>query len=151
MNIGIVVSRFNEEVTSRLLKSCVKTLVSRGVPDSSIKVVEVPGAYEIPWAAQEMALAGRFQVVIALGAILKGATPQNGHIARSTISHLHDISLKTRVPIVLGVITPDNWNQAMKRTRGDHDRGKEAALAALEMGTLHKRLKKDLSASKRKR
>ncbi len=139
MRFGIVVSRFNEEVTSKLLKSCLKTLKSRGVPSSEVRVVEVPGGYEIPWAAQELALTGRFSVIITLGAILRGATPQNEHIARSTISHLHDIALKTRVPCVLGIITPDTWRQAVARTRGSLDRGREAALAALDMAALRRR------------
>ena len=105
--VGVIVSRFNEEVTSRLLASCLKTLANKGVPASQVEVVHVPGAYEIPWAANELALSNRCEVVIALGAILKGGTSQNDHIARSTIQHLHDVALSTRVPCILGVITPD--------------------------------------------
>jgi len=137
MRFGIVVSRFNEEVTSRLLKNCVATLMAHGVPESDIEIVHVPGGYEIPWAAQELALSKSFSAVITLGAILKGSTPQNDHIARSTIQHLHDISLSTRVPCILGVITPNTMAQALARTKGGLDRGKEAALAALEMGKLY--------------
>lgn len=138
--IGIVVSRFNPEVTSRLLKSCLSTLRSHDIPSSSIRVVHVPGGYEIPWAVQELALSRRYAVLIALGAILKGATPQNEHIARSTIQHLHDVALSTRVPCILGVITPDTHAQALDRTKGALDRGREAALAALDMLSLRKEL-----------
>lgn len=139
LRFGIVVSRFNEEVTDRLRKSCVKTLRSRGVAASRIRVVEVPGGFEIPWAAQELARSGRFDAVICLGAILKGGTPQNDYISRATCAHIQRISLETRVPCILGVITPNTWAQAMARTRGELDRGKESALAALETAALKKR------------
>lgn len=141
---GIVVSRFNEEITSRLLKSCVETLKSRGVAQQRLSVYEVPGAYEIPWAAQEMALSGKVDVLIALGAVLKGATPQNEHIARSVIRQLHQMALSTRVPCVLGVITPDTMAQARARTKGSLDRGRESALAALELAELRDRIQREL-------
>jgi 6,7-dimethyl-8-ribityllumazine synthase len=137
MRFGIVVSRFNEDITEALLKSCLAALKGH-----ETTVVRVPGGYEIPWAAQELALSGRFDALITLGAILKGSTPQNEHIARSTIQHLHEVALKTRVPCVLGVITPNTYAQAKARTKGRLDRGKEAALAALEMAELRRSLGK---------
>ena len=84
---------------------------------------------------------GRYDAVICLGAVLRGATSQNEHIARSLVQHLHGISLATRVPVILGVITPDTWAQAVARSRGRLDRGKEAAEAALEMAALRRRLR----------
>lgn len=140
MSYAIVVSRFNVRITSRLLKSCLATLKSRGVPSKEVEVARVPGAYEIPWAAQELAMSGRFDVVISLGAVLRGETAQNDYISRSTIARLHEISLKTRVPCILGVITPDTMTQALARTRGSLDRGREAALAAVDMVKLRRRL-----------
>ncbi len=137
--IGVVVSRFNQEVTSRLENSCLKTLHARGV--TAAHVIHVPGGYELPWAVNELARTKRYDAVIALGCILKGATPQNDHIAGSTIAHLHDISLATRVPVILGVITPRTYAQAMVRTKGAMDRGKEAALAALEMLSVKSRVR----------
>lgn len=137
--IGIAVSRFNEEVTSRLLQSCLKALKAGGIPAGTIRVVHVPGGFELPWAIQELSLSGGCRATIALGCILKGQTPQNDHIARSTISQLHRISLATRVPCALGIITPLNWRQAMARTRGKMDRGREAAEAALELLKLRDR------------
>ena len=139
--IGIVVSRFNEDVTRALLASCVETLKSRGISSSFIRVVHVPGAFEIPWAAQELALTKKFDVVIALGAVLKGETSQNDHISASTIRHLQTVGVRTRVPVILGVITPDTMERALARTTGDLDRGKEAALAAIEMMRLRHKLK----------
>jgi len=135
--VAIVVSRFNEEVTSRLLASCLKTLKAEGWTDARLKVVHVPGGYEIPWAVQELARTGRYAAVVALGCVLKGATPQNDHIAGSLVRSLHRISLETRVPVILGVLTPNTWKQAMARTKGALDRGREAALAALEMAALN--------------
>lgn len=131
--LGIVVSRFNPEITGRLLANCLKTLRSHGIPDSRIRTLWVPGSFELPWAAQELALSKRFDAVICLGAILRGETPQNRHIAASTIRHLQSVSLSTRVPCILGVITPDTLAQARARVRGSLDRGREAALAALSL------------------
>ena len=115
--IGIAVSRFNPDVTSRLLKNCLAALKAGGVKETGLRVLRVPGGYELPWAVHELALSKRYDVVIALGCILKGATPQNDHIARSTIQRLHDIALSTRVPVSLGVITPDTYSQAMAARR----------------------------------
>ncbi len=131
--VGIVVSRFNEEVTYRLLLNCVDTLKSKGLPASAMRVVHVPGGYELPWAVQELALTGRYDVLIALGCILKGETPQNDYISAATITHLQEIGLRERIPVILGVITPNDEEQARARTKGELDRGKEAALAALDM------------------
>lgn len=139
--IAVAVSRFNEEITSRLLSSCLKTLKDEGWRDSQLKVAHVPGGFELPWTVQELARTGRFDAVIALGCVLKGQTPQNDHISRSLVQSLHRISLETRTPVILGVLTPNTWAQAAARTKGALDRGKEAALAALEMVALKEELR----------
>lgn len=139
--VAIVKSRFNEEVTSRLLASCLKTFKTEGWHDNQLKVVEVPGGWEIPWAVQELAKTNLYQAVVTLGCVLKGQTPQNDHLARSLVQSLHRVSLETRVPVILGVITPNNEKQAMARTKGAMDRGREAALAALEMIALREELR----------
>ncbi|MDE2292872.1 MAG: 6,7-dimethyl-8-ribityllumazine synthase [Elusimicrobia bacterium] len=138
--LAVAVSRFNEEVTERLLESCLRTLAARGVPRRSVKVVRVPGGFELPWAAAELARSRRYDAVVALGCVLKGSTSQNAHISRATVTHLQRVALETRVPVVLGVITPDTWKQAVARTKGALDRGKEAAEAALEMAALKRGL-----------
>ncbi len=135
-SFGIVVSRFNTEITSALHRNCLRTLRRAGVAAGRIRTVWVPGGFEIPWAAQELARSKRFDAVICLGAVLKGQTPQNDYISQATFTHIQRISLETRVPCILGVITPKTWGQAVARTRGRFDRGKEAALAALEMAAL---------------
>jgi 6,7-dimethyl-8-ribityllumazine synthase len=140
--VAVVVSRFNEEVTSRLLASCLRTFKAEGWKDSQLRVVHVPGGYELPWAVSELARGGRYAAVVALGCVLKGQTPQNGHISRSLVQSLHRVSVDTRVPVILGVLTPNTWKQAMARTKGALDRGKEAALAALEMVALREELRR---------
>jgi 6,7-dimethyl-8-ribityllumazine synthase len=131
--IGIAVSRFNEEITERLLASCLKTLASHGYGPSAVRLLRVPGGFELPWAAWRLAKKRGCQAVIALGCILKGSTPQNDHIARSVVQHLHDVCLSTEVPVLLGVITPNTYSQALARCRGRLDRGREAAQAAVEI------------------
>lgn len=140
MKIAIAVSRFNEEVTSKLLNSCLKTLRAEGVTDAQLKVVDVPGGFELPWTVNELARTGKYTVVVALGCVLKGSTPQNEHISSSLVHQLHEISVATRIPVVMGVITPNTWEQAVARTKGRLDRGHEAALAALEMAQTRKEL-----------
>ena len=131
--ISVVCSRFNEKVTSRLLASCLGALEAGGIPPARVRVVRVPGSWEIPWAAQEEAMSGRCRAVICLGAIIQGETPQNRHLSSAVFSALQEIGLKTRIPVLLGVITVNNVNQAMARTRGSLDRGREAAQSALEI------------------
>jgi 6,7-dimethyl-8-ribityllumazine synthase len=136
--VAIAVSRFNEDVTTALRDSCLKTLAEHGHRD--VFVVTVPGGYELPWTVNELCLSKRYAAVIALGCVLKGETPQNDHIARSAVQRLHDISVATRTPVILGVITPNTYAQAKKRTKGEHDRGREAALACVEMLAVRKEL-----------
>jgi len=138
---AVVVSRFNEEITSRMLASCLKALRGRGVPDSRVRTVWVPGAFELPWAARELAASGRYDAVVCLGCVLKGRTPQNDYIAAATCASIQRVSLDTKVPCVLGMITPNTHGQALARTRGRMDRGKEYGLAALEMAELKIQLK----------
>jgi 6,7-dimethyl-8-ribityllumazine synthase len=140
--VAVAVSRFNEEVTSRLLANCLKTFRDEGWKDSQLTVVHVPGGYELPWTVNELARTGRYDAVVALGCVLKGQTPQNDHIAASLVASLHRISLDARVPVILGVLTPNTWAQAVARTKGALDRGREAALAALEMVALREDLRR---------
>lgn len=139
--VAVVVSRFNEEVTSRLLASCLRTFKDEGWEDSALEVVHVPGGFELPWTVNELARCARYEAIVALGCVLKGQTRQNDHISRSLVTSLHRISVETRVPVILGVLTPNTWAQALARTKGALDRGKEAALAALEMVALREELR----------
>ena len=133
---AIAVSRFNEEITpgSQELPGASRRCSPPGPSRGGA------GGYELPGPPRNWR-SGRYDAVICLGAVLRGATSQNEHIARSLVQHLHGISLATRVPVILGVITPDTWAQAVARSRGRLDRGKEAAEAALEMAALRRRLR----------
>lgn len=138
--IAIVVSRFNENVTERLLSRCVETLEENGWSKSGLRIVKVPGGFEIAWAAAELARSKNYEVIIALGCILKGQTPQNDHMSAALIAELTQLSTREGVPITLGVITPNTMAQALARTKGALDRGKEAALAALSMAKLRREM-----------
>lgn len=137
---AVVVSRFNSEITEAMLASCVKRLGKAGVRPADLEVARVPGAFEIPWAADRLAATGRFDAVITLGCVVRGRTPQNDYISRCVFQHLQRVSLKRGVPCILGVITPNTWAQALARTKGKLDRGLEYAEAALEMAELRRAL-----------
>ena len=131
--VAVVTSRFNEDVTDALHKSALKELRRGGVPASRIKSVWVPGGFEIPWAAAKLAKSRRYDAVICLGCVLQGGTKQNHYISQAIYINLQKLSVDTGVPILVGVLTVDTMRQARARTRGDMDRGREAAEAALEV------------------
>jgi 6,7-dimethyl-8-ribityllumazine synthase len=133
---AVVVSRFNEAITGKLLRSCLATLAREGCGEDRVSVVHVPGGFEIPWAVNEAARSGRVDAVIALGCVLKGQTPQNDYISAATYEHIQRISIETRVPCVAAVLAPNTYKQALARTRGAQDRGAEAAHAALMMAEI---------------
>ena len=133
--VAIVVSSFNEDITNALLRSAQKTLKENHcVVDETISV---PGAFEIPFACKLIASKKNPpEAIVALGAILRGATDQNTHLIHTCISSLQQIQLETKVPIGLGIICAQTLHQARERTRGKLDRGREAALAAIAMAHL---------------
>lgn len=139
MRIAIVASRFNEDITSRLLDGCVKTLKARGIPENHISVFWVPGAFEIPLIAMKMAKSKKFHAVICLGCILRGETTHDQYIATWTSLGIGTVSLQTGVPVIFGVITPLTEKQAMKRSGGKNNKGVEAAGSAIQMVNLLKK------------
>lgn len=132
--IGIVTSRFNSFIVDRLLSSCLAKLESAGISDNSITVIQVPGAFEIPVAAQRLLVDGKCDAVIALGAIIRGETPHFEYIARECSHGLAKLALKHDTPVIFGVLTVDNVDQAKDRS-GDEEsnKGGEAAQAAIQM------------------
>lgn len=132
--IGIVVSRFNETITRQLLAGARDCLVRHGVADDRIEAVWVPGAWEIPLAARALARSGRFSAIVALGAVIRGATPHFDYVAGGVSSGLASVGLETGVPAIFGVLTTDTIEQALERagTKAGN-KGWDAALAALEM------------------
>ena len=131
-NIAIIRSRFNEDVTGRMLDACIVSLKEAGLTDDKIHVIEVPGAFEIPLAAQAAAKKD-YDAVITLGCVMRGETPHDRYISSAVINKLQDIAMDYSKPIVLGVITPLDQAQADKRSDGEHNKGVEAALSAVEM------------------
>lgn len=133
--IGVVVSRFNDFITQRLLRGCVDELVKRGVSKSSILVVQVPGAWEIPVVAQQLALKKNIDAVICLGAVIRGETAHFDIVAQGSCSGIQQAALTTGKPVVLGVLTTENTKQAYARSsdKKRNNKGREAACVALEM------------------
>jgi len=134
---AIVVSRFNESVTSRLLDGALQTLAAHGVPDEQIDVAWVPGAFEIPTVAGRLAAGGRYAAVICLGAVIRGETTHDQHINRAVSLGLETSARAWGVPILFGLLTCETVEQAIHRSGGNvGNKGSECALAALEMANL---------------
>ncbi len=134
---SIVISRFNEFISSKLLEGCIDTLSRHGVQDSSIDVVWVPGAFEIPMLALKLAKSKKYDGVICLGTVIRGATPHFEFVASEAAKGVAKVSLDTGVPCIFGVITADNLEQAIERAgTKDGNKGRDAALTAIEMANL---------------
>lgn len=141
---AIVVSRFNEEVTARLLEGALATLRENGVRDERVTVAHVPGAFEIPFVADRLAKNGRFAAVVCLGAVIKGETPHDEYINQQVAAGIARAARESGVPVLFGVLTCLTLEQARERAGGKvGNKGSEAALAALEMVALLTRLDAD--------
>lgn len=140
-NFAIVAARFNRAVTEALLGGAVATLSEHGVPDENVSVVQVPGAFEIPITAKRLAASGRYEAIIALGAVVRGGTPHFEYVAGECARGVRQVALSENVPVIFGVLTTDNDEQARDRAGGkEGNKGAEAAHAGLEMVTLLRRL-----------
>ena len=139
LKIGIVVSRFNEFITSKLLGGALDALDRHGVDEQDIEIAWTPGAFEIPLTAQKMASSGRYDAVICLGAVIRGATPHFDYIAAEASKGIANAGLKTGLPVIFGVITTDSIEQAIERagTKAGN-KGADAAGSAIEMANLFK-------------
>jgi 6,7-dimethyl-8-ribityllumazine synthase len=137
MQVAIVVSRFNDFVTERLLDGAQQLLREQGIADDDVHVVRVPGAFEIPVAAQRIAETGRVAAVVCLGCLIKGATPHFDYIASACAHGITAAAAATGVPMAFGVMTTNSVEEALERAvSGDGNKGREAALAAVEMARL---------------
>lgn len=139
LKIGIVVSRFNEFITNKLLSGAKDGLIRHGVKEEDIDVVWVPGAFEIPLAAKMMVQTNRYDAVIALGTVIRGATPHFDYVCNEVAKGVGALALESGVPVIFGVITTENIEQAIERagTKAGN-KGFEAASAAIEMANLKK-------------
>jgi 6,7-dimethyl-8-ribityllumazine synthase len=141
---GIVVARFNELVTAQLLKGAEDALVRHGVDPDAIEVAWVPGSFEIPVVAKRMAALGRYDAVICLGALIRGATPHFDVLASSVTSSLLQLSVQHDLPVINGVLTTENIEQALERagTKAGN-KGYDAAVTAIEMVSVLRQLGAD--------
>lgn len=141
LRVCVVVSRWNEFVTRRLLEGAEKVLRERGLADDAVTVAWVPGAFELPTAATWAASSGRFDAVICLGAVIRGETAHFEYVAGGAAEGIRQTAQSTGVPVIFGVLTVDTVEQALSRTGGkDGHKGEEAAQAAIEMANLRKLL-----------
>jgi 6,7-dimethyl-8-ribityllumazine synthase len=140
---AIVVSRWNESVTRRLLDGAVSTLREHGVADDSIDVAWVPGSWEIPLAAKRLAESGKYCAVLCLGAVIRGETTHDQHINRAVSLAISELALSANLPVLFGVLTCDTMEQAIHRAGGNvGNKGSECAHAAVHMVGLLKNLEK---------
>lgn len=141
LKYGIVIGRFNEFITNKLLGGALDALKRHGVKEEEISVAWVPGAFEIPFIAQKMAESGKYDAVITLGAVIRGSTPHFDYVCNEVAKGVAAISLKTGVPTIFGVLTTDSIEQAIERagTKAGN-KGWDAAVTAIEMANLTRQL-----------
>ncbi|RAR45233.1 6,7-dimethyl-8-ribityllumazine synthase [Paenibacillus sp. MDMC362] len=142
LKYGIVVGRFNEFITSKLLSGALDALKRHGAQENEVDVAWVPGAFEIPLIAQKMAESGKYDAIITLGTVIRGSTTHYDYVCSEVAKGVSAINLKTGVPTIFGVVTTENIEQAVERagTKAGN-KGWDSAMAAIEMANLTKSLK----------
>jgi len=138
---GIIVSRFNDFISSRLVEGAMDALVRHGATEEQVSVIKVPGAFEIPLTAKKLAESGRYDAVICLGAVIRGSTPHFDYVAAEVSKGIANVALESRIPVTFGVLTTDNLEQAIERAGSKSgNKGYDGAMAAIEMVNLFKEL-----------
>jgi 6,7-dimethyl-8-ribityllumazine synthase len=141
--IGIVVADWNAEVTHKLLDGAKSTLLQNGVKEDEVTVIHVPGAFELPFGAKILLQSDKYDGVICLGCVIKGETKHDEYINNSVANGIMQLSLVTGKPVIFGLLTPNDMEQAIDRSGGKHgNKGDEAAITLLEMIQLHRTLTK---------
>lgn len=141
LKFGIIVSRFNDFITSKLLDGAMDALLRHGAKEEDVVVVRVPGSFEIPMVAKKMALKGTYNAIICLGTIIRGATPHFEYIAAEVSKGIASASMETSVPVAFGIITSDTIEQAVERAgTKSGNKGWDAAITAIEMAQVLKKL-----------
>jgi len=141
LKFGVVVSRFNEFFSTKLLEGAKDALLRHGVLEADIEAAWTPGSFEIPLVAQKMAESKKYNAIICLGAVIRGGTPHFDYIASEVAKGIANVGLKTGVPVIFGVITTDTLEQAIERSgTKDGNKGFDAAVSAIEMANLVKGL-----------
>lgn len=141
LKIGIVVSRFNEFITSKLLSGAEDALKRHGVNEDDVTIMWVPGAFEIPLAAKKLAERGDFDAIITLGTVIRGATPHFDYVSSEVAKGVANTGIQSGIPVIFGVLTTDTIEQAIERagTKAGN-KGYEAAVGAIEMGNLFRNM-----------
>ncbi|HIX37758.1 MAG TPA: 6,7-dimethyl-8-ribityllumazine synthase [Candidatus Blautia pullistercoris] len=143
MKVGIIVARFNEFITSRLLGGALDTLTRHEVKEENIQVAWVPGAFEIPLIASKMAESGKYDAVICLGAVIRGSTSHYDYVCNEVSKGIASVSLKSGIPVMFGVLTTENIEQAIERAGSKAgNKGSECAQGAIEMVNLIREIQK---------
>ncbi len=141
LKFGIVVSRFNEFITNKLLGGAIDTLRRNNAGDDNITVVWVPGSFEIPAIAKKLADSGSYDAVICLGAVIRGATPHFEYVSSEVAKGIAALSLSASIPVIFGVLTTDTIEQAIERAGAKSgNKGSDAAFSAMEMSYLYKQI-----------
>jgi len=139
LRFAIVVSRFNEFISSKLVGGALDALQRHGAKEEQIALVKVPGAFEIPMTAQRLARSGNYDAIICLGAVIRGATPHFDYVASEVSKGIAQVALDTGIPVAFGVLTTDSLEQAIERAGAKSgNKGWDAAMAAMEMANLFK-------------
>lgn len=134
---AIVISRFNDFISKRLLEGALDTLLRHGAKESEVEAVWVPGAFEIPLAANKLARSKKFDAVICLGTVIKGSTPHFEYVSGEAAKGVAKVSMDSGIPVIFGVITAENLEQAIERAgTKDGNKGRDAAMSAIEMANL---------------
>ncbi|MEQ8161650.1 MAG: 6,7-dimethyl-8-ribityllumazine synthase [Smithellaceae bacterium] len=141
MKFGIVASRFNDFICGRLIEGAIDALTRAGADEKDIEICKVPGAFELPLTAKKMAKSNRFDAIICLGAVIRGATPHFEYISAEVSKGIASVGLETEIPVVFGVLTTDNIEQAIERAgTKSGNKGADAAMSAIEMVDLLKKI-----------
>jgi len=141
IKFGIVAARFNDFITSRLVDGAVDGLLRHGAVESDIELVKVPGAYEIPLVAKKMAQTKKYQAIICLGAVIRGATPHFEYVSAEVSKGVAMVGMESGLPVIFGVLTTDSIEQAIERAgTKSGNKGWDAAISAIEMANLMKQL-----------
>lgn len=141
LRFGIILSRFNDFITSRLLDGALDALIRHGADDKDIEVIKVPGSFEIPMVAKRLANKGAYNAIICLGTIIRGSTPHFEYVAAEVSKGIASASMETGVPISFGIITSDTIEQAIERAGSKSgNKGWDAAMTAIEMAQVLKKI-----------
>jgi len=141
LRVAVLVSRFNGDVTERLLRGARECLTEHGARDADVEVLRVPGAWELPQTAARVVALGRHDALVALGCVIRGETPHFDYVCAEASGGLGAVARASRIPVLFGVLTTDTHDQALARAGdGPSNKGYETALAAVEMATLYRTL-----------